>query len=56
MAQYEIKFNKQNGWSYEEGEIPVESACVELSDDEVQILVNLMKQHGTYDVAMVFDI
>ena len=25
MSQYEIKFNKRNGWSYEEGEIPVET-------------------------------
>lgn len=50
MADYEIKFNKQNGWSYEKEEIPVESDYVELSDEEVNILVNLMKQKNTYNV------
>ena len=50
MAQYEIKFNKQKGWSYNKEEIPVESAYVELSDDEVQILVDLMNQKNTYNV------
>lgn len=43
MAQYEIKFNKQNGWSYEEGEIPVETC-----NYEVTIPQSI--------VAMVFDI
>lgn len=51
MREYEIKFNKKDGWSYEKGEIPIESSYVELSDDEVQILVNLMKEKGTYDVS-----
>ena len=51
MAQYEIKFNTQKGWSYNEEKIPVESAFVELSDEEVQILVGLMKQQNTYDVS-----
>lgn len=50
MAKYEIKFNKQNGWSYEKGEIPVESDYVELTDEEVDILINLMKQENTYNV------
>lgn len=52
MAQYEIKFNRPDGWSYAEGEceIPVESAMVELSDGEVQILVELMQEHNSYDV------
>lgn len=50
MAQYEIKFNKQDGWSYENPEIPVESGFVELTDEEVDILVNLMKQGNTYNV------
>ena len=52
MAQYEIKFNRPDGWSYieGEGEIPVESAKVELSDGEVQILVELMQEHNSYDV------
>lgn len=50
MAEYEIKFNKQDGWSYEKEEIPVETDYVELSDEEVNILVNLMKQKNTYNV------
>lgn len=51
MADYEIKFNKTNGWSYEQGDIPVESECVELSGEEVKILIELMKQKGTHNVA-----
>ena len=51
MAQYEIKFNTQKGWSYDKEEIPIESAFVELSNEEVQILVDLMKQQNTYDVS-----
>ena len=50
MGKYEIKFNKQDGWSYENEEIPVESDYVELSDDEVQTLVDLMEENDTYDV------
>ena len=52
MAQYEIKFNRLDGWSYAEGkgEIPVESATVELSDEEVQTLVDLMQERNLYDV------
>lgn len=55
MAQYEIKFNRPDGWSYIEGEgkIPVESAKVELSDEEVQILVELMQEHNSYDVEVI---
>lgn len=55
MAQYEIKFNRPDGWSYieGEGEIPVESAKVELSDEEVQILVELMQEHNSYDVEVI---
>ena len=51
MAQYEIKFNQENGWSYQEEKIPVEAGYVELSEAEVQILVDLMKQQNTYDVS-----
>ena len=51
MGKYEIKFNKQDGWSYGKEKIPVESDYVELSDDEVQILINLMKEKETYDVS-----
>lgn len=51
MAEYEIKFNREDGWSYGNGNIPIESAFVELSDEEVQILVDLMKQKNTYDVS-----
>ena len=50
MAQFEIKFNRQDGWSYENPEIPVESGYVELTDEEVDILINLMKQENTYNV------
>ena len=50
MAEYEIKFNRYNGWSQDNGNIPVESAFVELSDEEVQILVDLMSQEETDDV------
>ena len=50
MALYEIKFNRVYGWSYKEGNIPEESAVVELSDEEVQALIDLMYQHNTYDV------
>lgn len=51
MANYEIKFNKKNGWSYEEGDIPIESDYVELSDEEAQILVDLMNRKGTHNVS-----
>ena len=51
MAKYEIKFNQENGWSYQEEKIPVEAGYVELSEAEVQILVDLMKQQNTYDVS-----
>ena len=34
-----------------EGDIPVASAFVELSDEEVQILVDLMTKEDTCDVA-----
>lgn len=51
MGEYEIKFNKQDGWSHGKEKIPVESDYVELSDDEVQILINLMKEKETYDVS-----
>lgn len=51
MAQYEIKFNREDGWSYGNGNIPIESAFVELSDEEVQTLVDLMKQQNTYDAS-----
>ena len=51
MAQYKIEFNRYDGWSEQDGEIPVESAFVELSDDEVQALVDIMKKEGTHDVA-----
>ena len=51
MAKYEIKFNRLDGWSYESGDIPVESDYVELSDEEVQTLVDLITQKGTYDVS-----
>ena len=49
MAQYEIKFNRYDGWSYEEGECAEERMFVELSDEEVQILIDLMKQYQTFD-------
>ena len=51
MAEYEIKFNREDGWSYGNGNIPIESAFVELSDEEVQTLVDLMKQQNTYDAS-----
>ena len=51
MAQYKIEFNRYDGWFEQDGEIPVESAFVELSDDEVQALVDIMKKEGTHDVA-----
>ena len=51
MAQYEIKFNRLDGWSYNEASIPVEKVCVELSDEEVQTLIDLMNECGTYDVS-----
>ncbi len=52
MAQYEIKFNRPDGWSYAEeaGKIPVESTTVELSDEDVQTLVDLMQEHNSYNV------
>lgn len=52
MAQYEIKFNRPDSWSYAEeaGEIPVESTTVELSDEDVQTLVYLMQEHNSYNV------
>jgi len=53
MAQYEIKFNRYDGWSERDAEIPVESAFVELSDDEVQILVDIMTKEGTHNVAIL---
>lgn len=55
MAHYEIKFNRPDGWSYADGEsgIPVESAKVELSDEEVHILVELMQEHNSYDVEVI---
>jgi hypothetical protein len=54
MAEYEIKFNREDGWSYGNGNIPVESAFVELSDEEVQTLVDLMKQQNTYDASALW--
>ena len=51
MARYEIKFNRCDGWSQDNGNIPVESAFIELSDEEVQILVDLMKAESTDDVS-----
>ena len=52
MAQYEIKFNRPDRWSYTKAEetMPVELANVDLSDEEVQTLVELMRKHNSYDV------
>ena len=53
MAKYEIECEQSLGWSHSGEEIAKGKGFVELTDEEVEVLVNLIREKGTTDVEML---
>ena len=50
MAEFEIECEKSLGWSHS-GEVIIKcKSTVDLTDEEVKVLVNLIREKGTADV------
>lgn len=50
MAEFEIEYEQSLGWSHS-GEVTIKcKSTVDLTDEEVKVLVNLIREKGTADV------